>query len=528
MLPIKDLNLGFNDAVNYRRRENKNDFNRIFIKNNKLDELMLPQNYFLIGDKGTGKTAYAVWLANNSYENTLSSLNYIRETEYQKFVTLKKQKDLGLSDYTNIWKVIILLLLSKNIYETEGKESLLNRFVRFRAVNKAIDDYYEGAFSPEIMNAMEFAEHSSASASLMSEYANVEGLTSNTKTFTEQKYQTNLLYIQRKFEDALKSLKLDKNHTLFIDGIDLRPTGIDYPDYLECVKGLANAVWSLNNDLFAPINDSKGRIKVVILLRPDIFNSIGLQNANNRIRDNSVYLDWRISYDRFETSELYKLPNRMLSNGQGGGKDDNYWEQYFPYTVDVQGRKQHSFISFLRFSYFRPRDIVTMMNILKELHVENNRSRNYFIEEDFNDPQFRRRYSEYLLGEAKDHLSFYYSESDYETFLKFFEFLKGDYSFNYDEYKICFSNYLGFLDKNAINRPEFVGNDAEFLQFLYELNIIFCIEKSDEGKPFFFWCFRDRSVSNINPRVKTDCEYEIFYGLGKALNVGKKFKKHNK
>jgi len=525
MLPIEKLNLGFNDAVNYRRRENKNDFNQLFIKNNKLEELMLPQNYFLIGDKGTGKTAYAVWLANNSYENTLSSVNYIRETEYQKFVTLKKEKNLSLSDYTNIWKVIILLLLSKNIYETEGQESLLNKYIRFRAVNKAIDDYYEGAFSPEIMNAMEFVEHSSASAKLMSEYAAAEGITSNTKTFTEQKYQTNLLYIQRKFEDALKSLKLDKNHTLFIDGIDLRPAGIDYPDYLECVKGLANAVWSLNNDLFAPIKDSKGRIKVVILLRPDIFNSIGLQNANNRIRDNSVYLDWRIPYDRFESSELFKLPNRLLSLGQDGGKDDNYWEQYFPYTVDVQGKKEHSFISFLRFSYFRPRDIVTMINLLKELHIEHGRSRNYFIEEDFRDPQFRRRYSEYLLGEAKDHLSFYYSEKDYEAFLKFFEFLKGDYAFSYAEYKTCFSNYLDFLDRNSIARPEFVGNDAEFLQFLYELNIIFCIENADDGKPYFFWCFRDRSVSNINPRVKTDCRYEIFYGLGKSLNVGKQFKK---
>ncbi|WP_159560873.1 P-loop ATPase, Sll1717 family [Alcanivorax sp. S71-1-4] len=525
MLPIRDLKLGFNDAVNYRRRENKDDFNRLFIKNSKLDEIMLPQNYFLIGDKGTGKTAYAVWLSNNFYCNTLSSLNYIRETEYQKFVTLKQQKNLSLSDYTNIWKVILLLLISKKIYETEGQDSFLNRFVRFRAVNNAIDEYYDGAFSPEIMNAMEFVEHSSASANLIAECAAAEGMTAKTVKFTEQKYQTNLLYIHRRFEEAIKSLKLEKNHTLFVDGIDLRPSGIDYPDYLECVKGLANAVWSLNNDFFAPIKDSRGRIKVVILLRPDIFNSIGLQNANNRIRDNSVFLDWRIPYERFQNSELYKLPNRLLSLGQPGSKNDNYWEDYFPYTVDVQGKKEHSFISFLRFSYFRPRDIVTMLNLLRELHIEHGRSRNYFIEDDFRDVQFRRRYSEYLLGEVKDHLSFYYSESDYETFLKFFEFLKGDYSFSYFEYKQCFSNYLDFLDRNSIKRPVFLGNDAEFLQFLYELNIIFCIEQVEEGRPYFFWCFRDRSVSNINPRVKTDCQYEIFYGLGKALNTGKQFKK---
>ncbi|WP_349970949.1 P-loop ATPase, Sll1717 family [Pseudomonas caspiana] len=521
---IRDLNLGFNDAINYRRRENKTAFNQIFIKNDKLDELMDLSTYFLIGDKGTGKTAYAVWLTNNEYKNTRSTLNYIGETEYQKFVTLKKEKNLNLSDYTNIWKVIILLLISRHVYETEGKETLINKYIKFRAVNKAIDDYYDGAFSPEIMNAIEFVHDSSVTASLLSEYSSLEGVSAVKKTFTENKYQTNLLYIQRKFEDALRSLKLEKNHTVFIDGVDLRPSGIDYGDYLECVKGLGNAVWSINNEFFSTINDSRGRLKVTILLRPDIFHAIGLQNANNRIRDNSALLDWRIPYNRFEQSELYKLPNRLLSIGQSKELEkDSHWENYFPYTVTVQGKVEHSFISFLRFSYFRPRDIVTMLNILKELHIESGNKRNYFIEEDFRDPHFRRRYSEYLLGEVKDHLSFYYSEKDYQLFLKFFEFLRGDYAFSMDEFTACFKRYLQFVDQHAEARPAFLDNEVEFLQFLYEMNIISCIQEADNGQKFFFWCFKDRSVSNINPRVKTNCRYEIFYGLGKALNMGKQF-----
>lgn len=523
-LPINELNLGFNDAINYRRRENKNAFNQLFIKNEKLDELMDLSTYFLIGDKGTRKTAYAVWLSNNEYKNTQSTLNYIGETEYQKFVTLKKERNLDLSDYTNIWKVIILLLVSKHVYETEGKENLINKYIKFRAVNNAIDDYYEGAFSPEIRNVIEFVHDTSISAGLLSEYANLEGITKVKKTFSESKYQTNLLYIQRKFEDSLRSLKLSKNHTVFIDGIDLRPSGIDYADYLECVKGLANAVWSINNEFFSTINDSKGRLKATILLRPDIFNTVGLQNANNRIRDNALYLDWRIPFNRFEHSELYKLPNRLLSIGQSKELDgDSFWDHYFPYKVNVQGNQEHSFISFLRFSYFRPRDIVTMLNLLKELHCESGSKRNYFIEEDFRDPHFRRRYSEYLLGEAKDHLSFYYSDKDYELFLKFFEFLRGDYAFTFEEYSKCFNKYLDFIDKQNIERPAFVSNEVDFLQFLFELNIIFCIEEAEDGKKFFFWCFKDRSVSNINPRVKTNCRYEIFYGLGKALNMGKQF-----
>ena len=89
---INDLELGFSDAENYRRRENKSLLNKVFIRNHNLDRLCAPAISFLIGEKGTGKTAYAVYLANNDYLDTLSSLRYIRETEYQKFMALKNEK----------------------------------------------------------------------------------------------------------------------------------------------------------------------------------------------------------------------------------------------------------------------------------------------------------------------------------------------------------------------------------------------------------------------------------------------------
>lgn len=54
-------------------------------------------------------------------------------------------------------------------------------------------------------------------------------------------------------------------------------------DYHECVKGLANAVWSLNNNFFPSIRDPKGSLRVVLLLRPDIFDSIGFQNQTNKV-----------------------------------------------------------------------------------------------------------------------------------------------------------------------------------------------------------------------------------------------------
>jgi len=65
----------------------------------------------------------------------------------------------------------------------------------------------------------------------------------------------------------------------------------------------------------------------------------------------------------------------------------------------------------------------------------------------------------------------------------------------------------------------------DFLQFLFDLNVICYFEQATgDHKPFIHWCFKDRSYANISPKVKTGLEYQIFYGLAKALNVGKEFR----
>ena len=106
--------------------------------------------------------------------------------------------------------------------------------------------------------------------------------------------------------------------------------------------------------------------------------------------------------------------------------------------------------------------------------------------------------------------------------LNFFEFLNGRFKFDYREYTAAFSQYIDFFRRNRIERPKFCGTHDTFLQFLYDLNIVCYIE--DAGKePFISWCHRDRSSSNLSPKVKTHRRYEIHYGITKALNLGKEF-----
>lgn len=530
MKPIPELNFGYNDAENYRRREEKELFNNLFVRTVHLDQLCSNNRFFLIGDKGTGKTAYAVYLVNNFYNGIFGSLSYLRETDYQKFVRLKNERHLVLSDYTDIWKVILLLLISQRIKKKERSSPILGNIVKFRNINKAIDEYYSHAFSPEVQYALNFVEQSKLAAELILKYAGTSAEKLKGTSFSEVRFQTNLLYIQNKFEEALDSLKLEASHILFIDGIDIRPASIVYNDYLECIKGLANAVWSLNNDFFANIRDSKGRLRVVLLIRPDIFNSLDLQNQNAKIRDNSVLLDWQTTYPRYRQSSIFLVADRLLSSQQTDPLElGTAWDYYFPYKiVERGGRERNSFISFLRFSLYRPRDIITMLKILQKLFIEvRHNPEEVFNKEDFDNTEFRRLYSDYLAGEIKDSLSFYHTAEEYELFLKFFEYLEGQYRFTYEEYLHAYNNFIAYLNLNKYEVPKFFESADIFLQYLYELNVICYFDVTKEGDVWGRWCFRERSYANISPKVKTKLVYEVHYGLGKAFNLGRSLKRRS-
>ncbi len=525
MKPILSLYFGYNDAENYKKRENKQFFNKIFVKNDFLEQLLENDKYFLIGEKGTGKTAYAVFLANNNYKETTSSLKYIRETDYAKFISLKESCHLQLSDYSSIWKVILLLLISSGITKQEIEASIFTKFKRIEAIRKAINEYYAFAFDPEIVSALQIVENSQKAAELFNRHLKASGEESHSISFSHSTFQISLMYIERQFKEAIGSIKLTKDHLLFIDGIDIRPGRIPYAQYIECIKGLANAVWELNSDFFSQIKDSKGRMRVVLLLRPDIFNSLNLQNSTNKLLDNSVFLDWRTTYPTYRTSKLFQVADYILRVQQDNSQElslGEAWDYYFPWksrSTNPIREYDDSFIDILRISYSRPRDIITILILLQKNYKELEYKSSAFLRKYIFSNIFLNQYSQYLMGSVRDQLVFYYSLEEYETFLAFFQFLNGKAEFSYDDYLDAYQEFVDYILEKRDSIPEFVETDEKFLQFLYDTNIICFIEET-ELEPLFRWCYRERSISNISPKVKFGVRYRVHKGLLKELNLG--------
>ena len=268
---------------------------------------------------------------------------------------------------------------------------------------------------------------------------------------------------------------------------------------------------------------------MVLLVRPDIFASLGLHNQNLKLKDNSVLLNWETTYSQFINSELFKIVDNILALQQNGSSQEtgDTWQSYFPWNstnVNVElthkyGNKT-SFIQFLRYSFHRPRDILTMLSLLQSA-FNHNQKKSAFDYNDFKNSKFQNEYSQHLLSEVREQLAFYNANTEFDLFLRFFTYLNGKYYFDYDTYLSAFKKLETFIDSTNDPRPKYMKSANDFLQFLYELNVICYSEKMVDGTNHMHWCFRDRSFTNISPKVKTHTNYEVFYGLTRALNLGK-------
>lgn len=536
--PFTELNVGFSNAENYQRRENKELLTKYFVRDAYLERLLDLNIFFLVGEKGTGKTAYATFLENSQYKNHKVSIFNVRQTEYQKFLELKKAGQLPLSEYAEVWRTLLLIASATSILDLSGTPEFLKRFTKLGHLKNALEQFYEEGFSPEIISMLNFVESAEVASKLGVESlpaaSSVKAKLKSERTETKAVFQTNLLKIRRVFEQALSGVKLNDDALIFIDGIDVRPADIPYADYFECVQGLIEAIWSINNDFLANIKDFPGRIRVVLLVRPDIFLRTGLHNLNTKLRDNSVFLNWITTYKDYRGSMLFRVADKLLSvqQPQPPEKVGVAWDHYFPFHAEnvkafsVSGAEGvNSFLSFLRFSYYRPRDINSMVAIIQEIIRRKRDFANYVEEDDFGDPSFRDALAEYLLGEIRDQLLFYYSQDEYALFLQFFSHLRGRQHFTYEQFVMAFNEFVVECANAGKILPQFFESSDVFLQFLYEQNVICYKERdaSEKQRPeaFIRWCFRERTLANLAPKIRIGVEYEIFYGLTKALNIGR-------
>lgn len=351
----------------------------IFYQTSDYKKIFSPSTYFILGDKGSGKTMISAYLCSSCSDALVGKNFVISVDDYNKFLRMKQNGDLNYTDYVTIWKVIllikILLSIDKNEIDAWFKLPIFNKLQNLSA-SFNLAEVTKDAFSPtvfieskEVMESLFGKIGGKLSADTLESTIETSG-SSSEKNARSCQYEC-LRYVDKwtsfinDVSNQIVDLKLKRPHYLFVDGIDARPDSVNYTEYKECVSALIRVAYDVNHNLFCKMKyRGTGRLQIVILSRLDIFLESGLNNCGNKIADNSVYLNWALSnLNNLQESDLYKMVNNVLAEGISGM---DMWTEYMNFCIPRGKHEYSSFAYCLRLTAARPRDFIKILQLLKK------------------------------------------------------------------------------------------------------------------------------------------------------------------
>jgi hypothetical protein len=542
MVRIEALKFGFPDARQYQSAEEVDRFKTIYFPDSRqINKLKNEPVYFVIGDKGTGKTALATYFINGLDPEIVGKSLFLQKEDFSRFYNFTKSiPDFDPSDFGEMWKAIIVLLicfhLTKDAVDagrpisTEQAKFLesLNA-LSFNAFDMTVFSAFKVLFSQMKGAAHKFLQAEITDSSQFSFYLRAM-----------QSYLSALV--------AVTSPPSQKTF-LFIDGLDVRATeGVgSHEAHIANVTSLVNSMWQLNYQGFP--GGMSEQYRVVVLVRPDIFERLELQNVNNIWRTNTIQISYAVKFKYYRQSDLFRIADYFLYTQQPFFPRADYrvgecWDAYLPDRVphhpSSPGRPtldDESFIAILRNTFNRPRDIIYYLDYWRIVAMVSNDGKSpYFDPKYTRTPQFRNYFNDYLLGEIRDSLAFYTDVSDYIVFIQFFHhlekrlpqkempstknpgttFLVRFPTFTHSDYAIAYREYRDYLDANKMAVPDMFGKPERLLQLLYELGLVF-YEAQGSDRIIYKTYADAKADGDFRPQVRLDGNYRLHRGLARAI-----------
>ena len=528
MKNCSDLEFGFIDAQAYLRTPDhplSEFFRKSFYRSNHLERAVDPDVYFLLGEKGTGKTAYAVYASLFMKDEYTASCDFFDTNDFTRFLEVCKSLSIEKSQFSVVWSLIFSLLLLQHL-EDRGAVASVSILSKVLSASQVVN---LGGKLDTISKCIEVVSEIDAVFEIYAD--NTENKIPKT-TIKGAKPSFKISRIVDLISDGFGSIGSSLQQTIFVDGLDVRPEEVAYLDYLEVVSSICNAIWVVNSTQLAKLPST---MKIVLLLRPDIIESISFQNRGPKIQHHGHFVEWSTPYKDFKNSEIFYFTDLVLFSQQPDTKQlesGDTWNSYFPFTVKsrVNEDGDNPFILFLRYSFYKPRDIIKYLILMRNFYKTPERSsRTSFQNDVFNERMITKEYSSYLMQEIRDQLSFYYTNSEYQQFLDFNNGYLGQYidksklNFSYDDFLKAHAEYIDYNRRNLIETvPSFATAD-QTLQFMFDLNVLGYWEEKTlrDGRTLTFtnYSFKQRGFANLRPKVPSNSNYVMHFGVAKSLFV---------
>lgn len=466
---------------------------KYFIDDDYWSKIIIKDTYYIIGRKGTGKSAIYNWIEKTAPNNEaiISNLSF-NAFPFEKLLKLTDDDFARPNQYQSIWKNIILTEIAALIV----KDMQSNKNDEF----KELEEYISFLFGEDITDLHRqittIAEKDSAGIKLHS--ASVTFEDSRSRSFNFSQFD-NITVINRRLENIiinyLISYEGENRFVVQFDQLDDNYTQYQkYDEYYQSIISLFKVIYDLNQRF----KSKNAKAKAIGYLRSDIFYSIDEFDAESARWDAHRFnLNWSIiNKDDWSNPPLFKVINKRISASL---HDDNlsFYSIFDNGTLKVRTNDSTNdlFKHIIHRTFHRPRDVVQFCIKVQEEVEKTNR----FYYGTVNNAE--KEYSLWLLSELTNEVTVKVPE------IKFlFEFLRllGPRAFSINIFKSQYKNYESKINVES----------EELLRFLYRLAIIQNVNfVKDRFTEYYSVIRNDRSTFN------RDLKIQIHPGFWKGLHT---------
>lgn len=425
---------------------------KYFLDNNYWSRIVENPTFFVIGKKGTGKSAIYRMIETQSHDKgAIISNKDFGEFPFEKLLQLSDSGFAKPNQYQTIWKSVILNLLIQNISKLpEENSGYFNEIVNY--------------YNTYLKNANELhkeiiSKTSKRGGVLHGDFITLSSECSNGSTYTLK--EENITRLNSKLEELIINFLLTRNGTQQIiiqfDRLDDNYNQYqDTEEFFQSIISLFKVVYSFNQTLRAKAIIGT---KVIVYLRSDILRELSFRDSESaRWYDFCFELNWNIAQMKnYKESDLYKMIMKRVLISKVDRLDCSF-DDIFEVdraTLKKCGIKNDLFAHLILQTLFRPRDLLKLCKTLQAEILASGK----FTCDVYNSAI--KKYANWLVNtEIANEIN---------------PILKNDYKPVLDLLRMCGSKPLtvsDFAKRYAAMKYNFAMTSDELLKFLYSTGLI--------------------------------------------------------
>ena len=482
---IKAIDFGSIDGLNDKH------LSSYFLDKNFWNKLVNGKEFFVIGRKGTGKSAIYTWIYEQQFKQGVLVENLsFQNFPFEKLLKLSDDDFSKPNQYQSIWRNIILSEIAAQIIKDQT--------AKVDEEYKELKKYVEHRFGTDLTELHQKVTTTTTKSEAGLQFKFFSGSKSAGKEMDLGDGFDNITAINKRLEQLIRSyLKRTRTRKYIIqfDQLDDNYTNyINNNAYFQCIISLFKAIYGLNL-LF---DYEKLPVKVIAYLRSDIYYEINAYDPESaRWDDHKYLLNWSIINARdWHNAPLLQLINKRITTSNATITDKSQFHFLFKDDeMDIldEGYKIKPFKYIVHRSFHRPRDIVQFCKYIQREVKDSDQLdyRTFFNAE--------KRYSEWLLGEIANEIGPQIKHT--KTLWAFLRAL-GERPFT----KYHFTQtFLRGRNKNIEKSPQ------ALMRFLYRLGVIMNINQVN-GQTEYFSIIRNERTE-LDERMKMKLHSGIIKGL---------------